>query len=116
VTDNDPFTSYITKLGGRDLSSVSTRSVINATVLCSDGDVIAKLTGAETQVDKGSTDGHLYIGRDWTSLIEFFDEFCERFGGTVAFPVSSNEVLSFTLSSGFASGRSLGSLTVLFAR
>ena len=112
VADDDPDATNVLQLGGADLAGVGTLLLVDAAVLCSDGNVLPKLGKAKGDVDEGGADGNLGVGGDGTGLVEGVDELGEGGNGTVALPVSTDEVLALAFLGSAALGRTGGSAKV----
>lgn len=109
VADDDPDATNVLQLGGADLAGVGTFLVVDAAVLCSDGNVLPKLGKAKGDVDERGADGNLGVGGNGPGLVEGVDELGEGGNGTVALPVSTDEVLPLAFLGRAALGRTGGS-------
>ena len=104
VADADPHDANILELRGADLAGVGTLLLVDATVLSTDGDVVTELGEAKGDVDEGSADGNLNVGGDGTGLVEGVNELGEGGNGTVALPVTTDEILALAFLGRFTRG------------
>lgn len=112
VADADPDATDVLQLGGADLAGVGTLLVVDAAILCSDGNVIPELGKAEGDVDEGGADGNLNVSGDGPGLVEGVDELGEGGNGAVALPVAADEVLALAFLGRAALGRTGGTAKV----
>mmetsp|Transcript_19033 Transcript_19033/g.53062 ORF Transcript_19033/g.53062 Transcript_19033/m.53062 type:complete len:238 (-) Transcript_19033:88-801(-) len=113
VTDDDPGNTKGLQLVRTSLSSVSSISLVDTRVLCSHGNVLAETCKQLWNVDVGDAKSNFDVGRDRTAFIEHLDAVKILVPGSVAFPVSSNQVLAGSVDTGFCA-RSIGSACLEF--
>mmetsp|Transcript_1417 Transcript_1417/g.2945 ORF Transcript_1417/g.2945 Transcript_1417/m.2945 type:complete len:280 (+) Transcript_1417:420-1259(+) len=94
VTDNHPGTAHGRELVGASFSRVGSVSGVEPAVLGSDSNVPAKAAQQERNIHKRDTQGDLDIFGNGTRFVEHFDAGQILVPGTVALPVSTNQVLA----------------------
>lgn len=110
MSDADPLHSHIQKLGSASLSGESSALVVDSAVLSANGNILTEAV-QESDVEVGCADGYFDVGGDGTCVVEGLDDFFEGGGGSVALPVSSDEVLSFAVSGCLAGAGARGSFS-----
>mmetsp|Transcript_9727 Transcript_9727/g.20361 ORF Transcript_9727/g.20361 Transcript_9727/m.20361 type:complete len:298 (-) Transcript_9727:20-913(-) len=113
VTDNDPGDTEGLQLVGSNFSGESTVAGVNTTVLGTNGNVLAEIGQQLGDVDVWDAQGNLYVGRDGTGSVEDGDTLGVFVPGSVALPVSTDQVLAGSFGSCFG-GRSVGAALLEF--
>jgi hypothetical protein len=101
-----PGASQVLDLKGGNLSSVRTLASVDATVLGTHSNVAAETCQESGQVNVGRAHGNFHVAGNGSRFVQDLDA-VHAFGqGTVALPVSSNQVFSLTIRHGDFCGRS----------
>jgi hypothetical protein len=97
MSDDHPRAADILDLEGTHFASVGTLRGIATTVLGADGNVLAELFQQHRDVKERAAHSDFDIVRDGTCLVEDFNKSFILGNGTVAFPVPSDKIATFTI-------------------
>ncbi len=107
VTNDGPDNAEGLELVGSGFSGESTAFRVNTTVLGTNGNIGSECCQQLRDVDVRDTKGDLDIGGNWSCLVEDSDTVGVFVPGTVALPVTTNQVLAGSISTNVR-GRSRG--------